>query len=170
MLHRKRQFLRNTPPPPPMLPSLSAPLVQGWVPKEEIIHCCVCQRQGGGLSMGPAMPGPAPTASQALLFRCTQQGLQLWTRGQFSPGKVSCVVWTVGSGVLMRWKGCQWGRGGKCCPHPDKTHFNLQKWKVMGKHLHQGCVTLLSHNNDCSAQCHKHKTKCFVWLICSKFK
>lgn len=30
-----------------------------------------------------ALPGPAPTASQALLFRLAQRGLLYWTRGQF---------------------------------------------------------------------------------------
>lgn len=33
----------------------------------------------------PALPGPAPTASQALLFRLAQRGLLYWTRGQFIP-------------------------------------------------------------------------------------
>lgn len=33
----------------------------------------------------PALPGPAPTASQALLFRLAQRGLSYWTRGQFIP-------------------------------------------------------------------------------------
>lgn len=32
-----------------------------------------------------ALPGPAPTASQALLFRLAQRGLLYWTRGQFIP-------------------------------------------------------------------------------------
>lgn len=33
----------------------------------------------------PALPGPAPTASQALLFRLAQRELPYWTRGQFIP-------------------------------------------------------------------------------------
>lgn len=37
----------------------------------------------------PALPGPAPTASQALLFRLAQQGLLYWTRGQFIPTTLS---------------------------------------------------------------------------------
>lgn len=33
----------------------------------------------------PALPGPALTASQALLFRLAQRGFSHWTRGQFIP-------------------------------------------------------------------------------------
>lgn len=36
-----------------------SPTAQGRVPEGEIIHCRVCQRQGGGLSMGPpSLPCP----------------------------------------------------------------------------------------------------------------
>lgn len=34
-------------------PFLLSPTALGRVPEGEIIHCRVCQRQGGGLSMGP---------------------------------------------------------------------------------------------------------------------
>lgn len=42
---RERQFLCTV--------LYNSPTAPGRVPEGEIIHCRVCQRQGGGLSMGP---------------------------------------------------------------------------------------------------------------------
>lgn len=88
-----------------------SPTVLGRVPEGEIIHCRVCQRQGGGLSMGPpSLPClglpllPARPFSSAWHSgdSCTEPEANLSL--PHSPGKMISlsVLSTVGPRVLMR--------------------------------------------------------------------
>lgn len=64
----------------------SQPLIVGSSPRRRDYPLPCLSEAGRGSQHGafqPALPGPAPAASQALLFRLAQQGLMYWTRGQF---------------------------------------------------------------------------------------
>lgn len=81
--HMQRQFLctvlYNSPLP-------SQPHNAGPSPRRRDYPLPCLSEAGRGSQHGasqPALPGPAPTASQALLFRLAQRGLSYWTRGQF---------------------------------------------------------------------------------------
>lgn len=93
-----------------------SPTALGRVPEGEIIHCRVCQRQGGGLSMGPpSLPClglpllPARPISSAWHSRdsCTEPEANL--SSPHSPDKMISlsVLSTLSPRVLMRWNGCQ---------------------------------------------------------------
>ncbi len=93
-----------------------SPTALGRVPEGEIIHCRVCQRQGGGLSMGsPSLPClglpllPARPFSSAWHSggSCTEPEANL--SPPHSPGKMISlsVLSTLSPRVLMRWNGCQ---------------------------------------------------------------
>lgn len=83
--HIQRQFLCTVPynSPLPSQPHSAGP--SPW--RRDYPLPCLSEA-GRGSQHGasqPALPGPAPTASQALLFRLAQRGLSYWTRGQFIP-------------------------------------------------------------------------------------
>lgn len=88
-----------------------SPTAQGRVPEGEIIHCRVCQRQGGGLSMGPpSLPCPGLPLLPARPFSsawhsgdsCTEPEANL--SPPYSPSKMISlsVLSTLSPRVLMR--------------------------------------------------------------------
>ncbi len=93
-----------------------SPTALGRVPEGEIIHCRVCQRQGGGLSMGPpSLPClglpllPARPFSSAWHSRDSRTEPEANLSPPHSPGKMISlsVLSTLSPRVLMRWNGCQ---------------------------------------------------------------
>ena len=93
-----------------------SPTVLGRVPEGEIIHCRVCQRQGGGLSMrSPSLPClglpllPARPFSSAWHSGDSRTEPEANLSPPHSPGKMISlsVLSTLSPRVLMRWNGCQ---------------------------------------------------------------
>lgn len=93
-----------------------------------------------------ALPGPAPTASQALLFRLAQRGLLYWTRGQFIPATLprqndfsQCFVDSRSQGPNE----VKWMPVRPRLQEPLsswKLSILLHEWKVTWKHLHKHCI------------------------------
>lgn len=85
MQHIQRQFLCSVLYNIPLLSQPRSARLSPW--RRDYPLPCLSEAGRGsqhGVSQ-PALPGPAPTASKALLFRLSQRGFSYWTRGQFIP-------------------------------------------------------------------------------------